>query len=424
MLRSKQEKHVQEDASRADTSKYFIPDHIPAELIHPFDVFTDPDMSRCPFERSHRLREHGRVFWNPINPLFRGSWVLTQAQDLRYVMCHPELFSNNGEAGFLTLKGEALELIPLELDPPRHTEFRRILNPLVSPTVVQGMSDGVTKRAVDLIEAVRAKGGCDFITSFGIPFPVSVFLQFMGLPEERMEEFLAWEMALVHTGATASENMTMEAAAIALGNYLQELADDRKANPKDDVVTHVVRAKINDVPLTDKEIIGTLYLLFLAGLDTVTATMGWFFHYLAEHPAEQQLLRENPERIKPAVEELMRRYSIVVSHRRCKADVEVAGVQMKQGDWITIFDTLGSTDPAAFKDPLSVDLNRRNISHFGFSTGPHLCMGIHLARRELETALREWLARIPMWRLKAGVEMKTHGGHTFGLDNLDLEWDV
>ena len=104
--------------------------------------------------------------------------------------------------------------------------------------------------------------------------------------------------------------------------------------------------------------------------------------------------------------------------------VEVAGVQMKKGDWISIFDTLGSTDPAAFKDPLSVDLNRRNISHFGFSTGPHLCMGIHLARRELETALREWLARIPMWRLKPGVEMKTHGGHTFGFDNLDLEWDV
>ena len=216
----------------------------------------------------------------------------------------------------------------------------------------------------------------------------------------------------------------MEAAAIAVTNYLQELADDRKANPKDDVITHVVQAKINDVPLTNKEIIGTLYLLFLAGLDTVTATMGWFFHYLAEHPAEQQLLRENPERIKQTVEELMRRYSIVVSHRRCKADVEVAGVQMKQGDWISIFDTLGSTDPAAFKDPLSVDLSRRNISHFGFSTGPHLCMGIHLARRELETALREWLARIPMWRLKPGVDMKTHGGHTFGFDNLDLEWDV
>jgi cytochrome P450 len=403
---------------------YFVPDHIPAGMVHPFDVFADPEMSRCPFERAHKLREHGRVFWNPVNPLFRGSWVLTQAKDLRYVMTHPELFSNNGEAGFMTLKGEALELIPLELDPPRHTEFRRLLNPRFAASVINSMTDRVTQRASDLIEAVRLEGECDFVTSFAIPFPVSIFLQLMGLPEEETEKFLAWETALVHTGSNASENMTMEAAAIGVTNYLQELADARRADPKDDLATYVVNAKIGDKPLTNKEIIGVLYLLFLAGLDTVTATLGWFFHYLAVNPDQQQALRQNPARIKQAVEELMRRYSIVVSHRRCKADVELAGVQMKQGDWITIFDTLGSTDPQEFRDPLTVDFDRRNISHFGFSTGPHLCMGIHLARRELEVALREWLTRIPAWRLKPGTDLRTHGGHTFGFDYLNLVWDV
>jgi cytochrome P450 len=403
---------------------YFVPSHIPASLVHPFDVFADPEMKRCPFERAQRLREHGRVFWNPINPLFQGSWVLTQAKDLRYVMTHPELFSNNGEAGFMTLKGEALELIPLELDPPRHTAFRKLLSPLLTPAVVASMSDSVTRRAGELIERVRLQGQCDFVSSFGIPFPVSIFLALMGLPEEEMGKFLAWETALVQTGSTTSENLTMEAAAIAVTNYLEELVADRKKNPREDLTTHVVNAKIDGKPLTHKEIIGVLYLLFLAGLDTVTATLGWFFHHLAVHPDQQQVLRDNPDRIKNAVEELMRRYSIVISHRRCKADVEVAGVHMKTGDWISIFDTLGSTDPEEFHEPPSADFTRRNVPHFGFATGPHVCLGIHLARRELEIALREWLTRIPMWRLKPDTEMHAHGGHTFGFDNLNLVWDV
>ena len=403
---------------------YFVPSHVPASLVHPFDVFADPEMSRCPFERAQRLREHGRAFWNPVNPLFRGSWVLTQAKDLRYVMTHPELFSNNGEAGFMTLKGEALELIPLELDPPRHTAFRKLLNPLLAPAVVASMSEAVTRRAADLIERVRPQGQCDFISSFAVPFPVSIFLALMGLPEGDMERFLAWETALVHTGSTTSENMTMEAAAIAVTGYLEELVADRRKNPRDDITTCIVNARIDDKPLTHKEVIGVLYLLFLAGLDTVTATLGWFFHHLAVHPEQQQLLRDNPDRIKNAVEELMRRYSIVVSHRRCKSDVEVAGVHMKEGDWISIFDTLGSTDPQESSDSAAVDFTRRNVPHFGFSTGPHVCLGIHLARRELEVSLREWLTRIPSWRLQPAAEMRTHGGHTFGFDNLNLVWDV
>jgi len=403
---------------------YFVPSHVPASLVQPFDVFADPEMRRCPFERAQRLREHGRVFWNPINPLFQGSWVLTQAKDLRYVMTHPELFSNNGEAGFMTLKGEALELIPLELDPPRHTAFRKLLNPLLAPGVVASMSDAVARRAAELIERVRPQGQCDFVTSFAIPFPVSIFLELMGLPAQDMDKFLAWETALVHTGSTTSENLTMEAAAVAVTNYLEELAADRRKNPRDDITTHVVNARIDGQPLTHKEVIGVLYLLFLAGLDTVTATLGWFFHHLAEHPEQQLLLRDSPDRIKNAVEELMRRYSIVVSHRRCKANVEVAGVHMKEGDWVSIFDTLGSTDPQEFSEPPAADFTRRGVPHFGFSTGPHVCLGIHLARRELEVALREWLTRIPTWRLKPDTEMRTHGGHTFGFDNLNLVWDV
>lgn len=415
---------MQLDADTDVTAKFFVPEHIPAELVQPFNLFSDPEMSKCPFAATHKLRQHGRVFWNPTNPLFRGSWVLTRAEDLRHVMSNPHLFSNKGEAGFMTIEGENLDLIPLEVDPPRHTKFRKLLNPVISPPVVAAMTEGVAKRAVDLIEVFRAKGECEFVESFGIPFPVSIFMQLMGLPEEDMKMLLGWENALVHTGETASANASMEAAAIEVGKYLDNLAAKRKADPTDDITSYVVTAKIDGEPLTEREIKGIMYLLFLAGLDTVTATMSWFFHHLAVHPEQQQQLRENLDMIPKAIEELLRRYSIVVSHRQCTRDVEVAGVEMKKGDWISILDTLGSTDPSEFEDPLAVDFERRNVRHFGFSFGPHFCMGAHLARRELEVALREWLTRIPMWRLKPGVEMKTHGGHTFGYDNLDLVWDI
>lgn len=405
----------------ASTSNGYVPDHVPPELVHPYNLFTDEDMRQCPFSATQKLREFGRVFWNSTNPMFKGSWVLTEARDLRFVLSNPQLFSSNGQAGFMTA-GDTLNLIPLELDPPRHTKFRQILNPLLSPGVVSRMTEGVTARAVELIERVRNKGECDFVDSFAVPFPVTVFLQLMGLPEEQMPKFLGWMKALVHTGEAAADNQSVENTATEVATYLKQLAADRKINPKDDIATYVVNAKIDGVPLSDKEILGTLYLLFLAGLDTVTGTLGWFFHHLAENPDQQQQLRENPTLIPKAVEELLRRYSIVVGHRRCLDDVEVGGVQMKKGDWITVTQSLGSMDPAEFSDPLEANFSRSNVRHFAFAFGPHFCMGSHLARRELEISLREWLARIPQWRIKSDDQVVTHGGHTFGFFHLPLQW--
>jgi cytochrome P450 len=408
---------VQEHVSALE---FYVPPHIPPELVKPFDLFDDPGMAKCPFTTVHRLRERGRVFWNPTNTIFRGSWVLTHAEDLREVLTQPDLFSNKAESGFVKVAGEEWDLIPLELDPPRHTRFRQLLNPLLSPVAVTKMANGVAERAIELIEAVRDKGKCDFMQDFAVPFPVSIFMQLMGLPREDMDKLLRWEAGLLHT----SDNASMQAAAHELGAYLKDMTDRRRANPADDIASYVVSAKIEEKPLTEEEIKGVLYLLFLAGLDTVGSTMGFFFKHLADHPDQQQQLREDPDLIPRAIEEMLRRYSIITPHRQCTRDVEVAGVQMKEGDWITILTTLGSTDPQEFESPLEVQFDRKNVRHFGFNFGPHFCMGAHLARRELEIALREWLTRIPMWRVKPGAVLRTHGGHTFGYENLDLIWDV
>jgi cytochrome P450 len=414
-----QEDSLSETESLAPQQNY-VPEHIPADLVKPFSFFTDPAMSKCPFAATSRLHDRGRIFWNSSDPQFGGSWILTRAEDFRFVLNSPDLFTNKGEAGFSQLVGEAWDLIPLELDPPQHTKFRQLLNPLLSPGAVGKMTPGVTSRAVELIEALRGQGGCEFMSAFGRPFPVSIFMQLMGLPLDQTDTFLKWEWQLLH-----DPNMqTKVGAAIAIRDYLQSLADERRAHPVGDLTSFVVTAEIDGRKLSDDEVMGTLYLLFVGGLDTVASSLGFFFRHLAEHPDQQARLRANPALIERSIEELLRRFSVVTVHRQCKVDVELGGVLMKAGDWISIVDSLGSLDPEEFANPMEVDLDRRNIRHFGFSFGPHFCLGSHLARRELLIAMREWLARIPPWRLKPGAPIEVHGGGVFGVEHLELEWDA
>ncbi|MDO7843608.1 cytochrome P450 [Sphingomonas immobilis] len=396
-----------------------IPDHVPAELIKPFSFAGEPEMSRCPFSATSRLHEGPRIFWNPANPQFGGSWVPTRAEDIRYVLNTPSLFSNKGEAGFSGLVGEQWDLIPLELDPPEHGKFRQLLNPLLAPPAVAKLTPGVTERAVRLIEAVRAKGGCEFMDAFGRAFPIGVFMQLMGLPEEHYDTFVTWEFELLHSGDMARR----VAAAVAIRDFLRTLASERRANPTGDLTSFVVQAQIDGKDLSDDEVMGILYLLFAGGLDTVAASLGFFFRHLAENPEQQTFLRENPDRIDKSIEEMLRRFSVVTVHRMCKVDLEMAGVQMRAGDWITINDSLGSLDPAEFDEPMEVDLDRKNVRHLAFSFGPHFCMGSHLARRELSIALHEWLARVPTWRIRPGSPVQVHGG-LFGVEHLELEWDA
>ena len=397
-----------------------IPSHIPLEQVKAFDFFADPRMSQCPFAATASLHGKDRVFWNPTNWQFGGAWVLTTAEDIRFVLSSPDLFTNKGEAGFSGFVGESWDLIPLELDPPDHTKFRKLLNPLLAPPVVAKMTPGIKARAAALVDTLRGQGGCEFMAAFGRPFPVGIFMQLMGLPAEQTDTFLKWEYDLLHE----PDMRVKVGAAVTIRDYLRDLAADRRANPKDDIASFVVTSVIDGHLLTDDQVMGILYLLFVGGLDTVASSLGFFFRHLAEHPEQQDQLRQHPELIEKAVEELLRRYSVVTSSRQCKVDVEVGGARMKQGDWITINDSLASLDPAEFSRPLDVDFERKNVRHLGFSFGPHFCMGSHLARRELAVALQEWLARMPAWRLKDNAPIAVHGGGVFGVEHLELEWDV
>ena len=395
------------------------PDHIPQDLVRSFDFYAEPGLETSPFRTVSTLHADAqRVFYNTNDPQCGGSWVVTRAEDFKTVMSHPETFSSLNITGFSALLGQSWPLVPLEIDPPQHHKYRQILNPSFSPRAIDAMSDGIRARAQDLLDLVAAGSSCEFMSAFGQPFPVSVFMQLMGLPDSETDQFLQWEFDLLHNLDLAVKAR----AAGAIREYLLQLMRERRSHPKDDLATVIVQARYEDRPLTDDEVLGAYYLMFVGGLDTVAASLGLFFNHLAQHPQLQDRLRAEPARIPRAVEEFVRAFSPVTTRRIVTQDCDLAGVAMKAGDWVTCVTALASLDPDEYQNPLEVDLERPHPRHFGFSMGPHFCIGMHLARREIVLALEGWLSRVPTFRLKPGFEARMHGGPVMGLETLELEW--
>jgi cytochrome P450 len=397
-----------------------IPAHIPPEMVRNYDL-SGRAHGVDPYEQMASFRQDARVFFNQtfrpgLNPT--GVWVLTHSEDIRAGLQQPELFSSVGTVSFSAMVGEDWPLIPLEIDPPDHGRYRAILNGIFSPKKMAAMEDGVRAKAVELIEAVLPKGECEFVEDFGRSFPVSIFMQLMGLPEDHTERFNQWEFALLH-----SDDMgTVMGAAHEIVAYLRALIAKRKVEPADDLTTFCINAKVEGRPVTDDEIMGMCFLLFIAGLDTVAASLGLHFRHLALNPAEQERLRANPDLIPDAVEEFLRRYSIVNSSRFVAYDTEFAGAPMKKGDRVLFSTILANLDPQEFEAPLETVIDRAPNRHVSFMFGPHRCIGSHLARRELVIAMEEWLKRAPTFRIKDGGTVDVQPGGLLSVHELPLEW--
>jgi cytochrome P450 len=401
-----------------------IPDHVPPELVRDFSFWTAPGMAPqkggCPQAALSFLHDGTwpRIFYAPVNTYDGyGTWVITRAEDQRRVLQDAETFSNNR---FLFKKalGEDLPMVPLEIDPPDHGAYRQLLNPLLSPKRVEALADGARARAVRLIEAIKPNGASEVLNEFAFPFAVGVFLQFLGLPDDRMMEFIGWANAQFH--GTPDERV---AAMRTVFDFMRGLIESRKAEPTGDFVSFLLKSEVSGRPLNEKEILGIAILLFEAGLDTVALAVGFSLYHLATHPEDQAKLRAQPELIKGALEEFLRAYSVNQLVRRAVKDVEVEGVHIKTGDFIACPIMVANRDPLEYENPDVIDIERDANRHMAFAYGPHRCLGSHLARRELAIGLEEFLARIPPFRIKEGAAPTTYGGHVFGIENLVLAWD-
>jgi len=395
-----------------------VASHVPRDLIRRIDLYKGEGMDGDPFVVVERLQQEPEIIYNLQNPRFGQSWLLTRGKDIRYVLSKPELFGSDYQAGFSKLIGETWRLACVEMDAPEHTKFRLLMNPWFSPKAVAKLAEKIRLRAEKLVDGISADGGCEFMSAFGARFPISIFMDLMGTDQDRVPEFLRWEHDILHS----PNPETMTRGVLAMRNYLKEVIRDRRRRPRDDIATYAVQASFDGRPLTDDEVMSIYFVLFTGGLDTVAQQLGFHFRHMAMNPGHQQQLRDDPSKIPQAIEEHLRCFSTIQTHRQAKVDVELCGVAIRKGDWITLQYALGSRDPDEYEDPHAAKFDRKSIRHLGFGTGPHLCIGSHLARRELRSAVEVWLRRIPPFRVRPGSPFDTSGGIVFSIGRLELVW--
>lgn len=312
------------------------------------------------------------------------------------------------------------------LDGDEHFQWRRQLGPLFSPKWVQSLEPHIRQCAADLVDEIASREGMqvDFMREFAQVFPATIFLELMGMPVEELDQFMEWEHAILHGSdddVEAHGQRQFAAMQAVMGRFVSIIAE-RRAEPKDDIVSKALQFEIDGKPVTDEDLLSFCLLMFMAGLDTVAATLGWTFHHLASHPEDRARIVEDPSVIPTAVEEFLRAYAIVVPARKVMEDTELQGISLKAGDMVN-FPLSGATrDEAVFENASEVDIERSPNNHIAFGAGPHRCLGSHLARRELRIALEEWHKRIPEYRIVPGVELIETGGQ-LGLTSLPIEWD-
>jgi cytochrome P450 len=360
------------------------------------------------------------------NPIFRSAQavVLSRLADIEMALKHTELFSSNMDAVDL---GNVRPLIPLQIDPPEHAKYRRILDPLFTPREMARREPRVTELVNEMIDRFADRGECDFHAEFAVPLPCTVFLQLLGLPLEDLDQFLEWKDGVIRPGGAQDSQTHGEAAAPAahqIYDYFDRAIDDHIASPRDDVLSAMIAADVDGRPLSREELLDTCFLFLIAGLDTVTDSLDCFFVYLARHHDHRRQLVEQPDILPNAIEELLRWETPVPGVARVAIqDVEVGGCPISKGEKVSPLLGAANTDPAEFPDPELVDFNRNPNRHRAFGGGPHRCLGSHLARMELRVALREFHRRIPDYEIKPGAEL-TYTRGLRSVESLPLTFPV
>ena len=409
--------------SRAPADAPPVPAHVPPELVldtrFANGVVTN-DLSD-PYAPAEILRDPAfpRIHYYPwpISGNQHGAWVVTRYEDIQRVYEDNALFSTQGVAQFQMLAGETWPSLPLGIDPPHHAKYRQFLNPWFTPVAMNRMEPRIRAILSEMIDGFAAKGEVDIAWDFGRVFPVRVFLDLMGFPFAMFDQFLAWEWDILH-----EPDIAVKAEAVrGILAYLRAFIAEKQAEPDDTLGSYIANGSADGQSLTAEEVLGMTWFLWLGGLDTVASTISQMFRRLGMDAGLQARIRDNPQIIPSAVEEFLRVQPLVNSGRKVKRDFTWHGVDIKAGDWVTVFNSSGNFDAAQFANPSAFDPERKANRHFTLAGGVHLCLGAHLARRELRSLLDEWFKRIPEFRIKPGTDTAVTPG-LLSIRNLPLEW--
>lgn len=295
--------------------------------------------------------------------------------------------------------------IPLQVDPPLHTLMRRDLAaPFILKNVLKLKPD-FEARARSYLRPLVARGGGDLLAQFCQPFPVYSFMSMFGAPLADTDQMIEWKNVIFAglDGNASSQQTSIEQVFPDVERYFNRLIDDRIATlPEDrpnDLLTAFTTGMVGDRPYTRDEIVRLCRFFMVAGLDTVTVMLARILLFLARNPMHYSLLKTDPSLIPNAIEELMRYAGITSAFRVATTDTEVNGVSIRKGERVELMLAAAGRDDSIFDNPESVDFHRQDVKHFNFGAGPHRCLGLHLARVELEVALEVFVEAVSTFSL-------------------------
>ncbi|MCH8052140.1 MAG: cytochrome P450 [Chloroflexi bacterium] len=386
-----------------------------------YDIF-DAGYVKDPFPVWDELREKCPV---AHTERWGGSWMPTTYEDLRKIAANIEIFSSRNP--LVANVGEPTEEVmadlenqfsvgapPISSDPPVHTWSRALLLPKFSIKEVARYEEETRELCRSLIDRFIDKGRADAAVDYAQQIPSRVIASMLGIPQERAGEFTEWVRGFLEYGLT---NVDLRSgAAMQIFSFLNEQVQERKANPGDDLISYLLQAKAEGAPdpIPEPHVLGTCFLLLVAGIDTTWSSIGSAMWHLAQNPDDCKRLIDEPELITPAVEELLRAYSPVTMAREVTRDAEYNGCPMKENDKILMNFPAANRDPKKFENPDQVILDREVNPHIAFGVGIHRCAGSNLARMEMKVAIEEWLKRIPEFRLEDPEAVTWAGGQVRG----------
>jgi cytochrome P450 len=374
-----------------------------------------------PYPIYRRLREESPVYHN----VERGFFALSRHADVLAGFRDSEAFSNRHG---VSLDGDAWNpsaenaMSFLAMDPPRHTRMRALVSRGFTPRRVAELEPRIRELARAHLETLLARGSGDFIADFAGKLPMDVISELLGVPEADRAELRAWADAVVHRDEGVPG--IPHSAQVAVGrifNYFTAHIEARKQSPRDDLTDALLAAEIGGDRLSEREVLGFLFLMIIAGNETTTKLLGNAVYWLWRNPGQRALVREDPARIPRWVEETLRYDNSTQALSRYVArDVELHGTKLREGDKLVLLIGSANRDERVFPEPDRFDLRRDTSASLAFGQGNHFCLGAALARLEGRVALEELQRRAPDWEIDPAGIARVHSVNVRGFAALPI----
>lgn len=378
-------------------------------IAAPIDL-SGADMRDNPYPTYAWLR-HNLPVARVVAPFFGQAWMVTRYDDVAAVLKDPRFSNDSRRRGDrepeLVMKlmprvFRALRVSMITLDDPDHARLRNLVHQAFTPRRIAQLRERVQEVTDDLLDSLERKGRADLVADFALLLPLTIISDMMGVPEVDRLNFHRWTSRFLEGPSSGMLQMAMQVPnGRRLLDFFDRLIAERRANPGDDLISALVLAEQDGDRLSEEELVSMIFLLLLAGHETTVNLIASGTLALLESPDQMRLLREQPELIGSAIEELLR-YTNPVEYGNARfalEDVEIAGVVIPRGGTVLAMNASANRDEAVFDDPDRLDITREPNRHLAFGLGVHYCLGAPLARLEGQIAINSLVQRLPQLAL-------------------------